>query len=50
MGGLYTKICRLLNRYDVPDAPWKPIAAALAVAACVVVAIYNIGKVIMIIK
>ena len=48
MGGIYTRICRLLNTYDVPNAPWKPLAAALALAVCIGITIYNIAKVVMI--
>lgn len=47
MGGLYTRICRLLNTYDVPNAPWKSIAAALALAVCIGITIYNIAMVVM---
>ncbi|MBR5835038.1 MAG: hypothetical protein IKY66_02635 [Bacteroidales bacterium] len=42
MGGIYSRICELLNRHDVPDAPWKRVLAALAVAGCFITAAYQI--------
>ena len=49
MVGLYTRICELLNRHDVPDAPWKPIFAAIAVAVCFGTAAYHIVKLVLLI-
>lgn len=49
MVGLYTRICELLNRHDVPGAPWKSVVAALAVAACFVTATYHIVRLILLV-
>ena len=44
MGGLYGRICELLNTHDVPDAPWKTVAAVIA---CFGTAVYHIVKVVL---
>ena len=46
MGRLYTQICELLNTHDVPNAPWKPVVAIIAVIGCFATAIYHIAKVV----
>ena len=46
MGRLYTRICELLNTHDVPNAPWKPVVAIIAVIGCFATAIYHIAKVV----
>lgn len=45
MNGIYTRICELLNRHDVPDAPWKSIVAIVAVLCCIGTAVYHFIKV-----
>lgn len=47
MGGLYGRICELLNTHDVPDAPWKTVAAVIAVIACFGTAVYHIVQVVL---
>lgn len=47
MVGLYGRICELLNTHDVPDAPWKTVAAVIAVIGCFGTALYHIIKIVM---
>ena len=47
MGGLYGRICELLNTHDVPNAPWKTVTAVIAVIVCFGTAVYHIVQVVL---